>query len=855
MNEPKIRILIIEDNPGDVYLIEEFLSEIRFKSFELFTEENLKSGIEFLNANSVDIVLLDLSLPDSSGLATFTRLHNSFPNIPAILLTGLDDEEMALTSVQAGAQDYLVKGAINSTILNRAIIYAIERSVLLKTVQTELDNRKKVEVELTKVNRALKVLSEGNQIVVRSRSEEELFKNICRILVEVGEFCLAWIAFVNSDAEKQLQIIFHYSQNPKFDSLKESALKDYEFWQSNIGRAIEAKKIFYCNDISIETKDIFLFNEAVHLGCNSIIALPLIHENKVIGFLSIFSEEREHFSDEEIKLLSELTDDLLHGIGSIRMQRERERTLINLKESEERYRFIVENTNNVIYQLRFDTMKYQYINPAIEKLTGYTAGEINDIGFDRIIEKISNIKFEGETIEEETIRLNRQNNIAGKLQADYLIRTKEGESKWLTDYSYPWFDENGNLLGAAGIISNITERKQAEDEIIKAKEQAEEMNRLKSNFLSNMSHELRTPMVGILGYSEIMRNDAEDAMTKRMANLVYLSGTRLMETLNLILDLSRLEAGKIEMKFSEIEIIRIIKTVLKEFEEQSGQKKLYLKIKTDYSSLWYSSDERMVKNVLTNLINNAVKFTSVGGVTVEISASEEENRKYVAIKVIDTGIGISKEDQKIMWDEFRQASEGFNRCYEGTGLGLTLTKKFVEKLGGSITVESELKKGSAFILKFPVYHFSVTYNENISKSSSENDNSNESNKNLPKILVVDDDETSRNVMSRFLAGQYLSVCVEDANEAIVRANNEQYDAVLMDINLGKGMNGLEATKIIRKLAGYKEVPIIAVTAYAMKGDKEEFLAAGCSEYISKPFSKAQFLPFIQKVLLDNKLAG
>jgi len=850
MPENKINILLIEDNDGDAVLINEMLYEIRLKKFELNRSHNLKEGITFLENNKIDIVLLDLSLPDSSGLNTFLKLHEKFPDIPAILLTGLNDEELAVNSVQAGAQDYLVKGAIDSTLLLRAILYGIERSRLLKIVNDELNYKKTIEDALTKSNRALKVLSECNQIVVRAVNRDELLNNICRVLIEIGGFCFVWIAIFDDQNGANSNKLYKHSdcRGPEIYNADISLKLDE--WIRTREKHQDALTLIYDDyNWTLEENNI-LFNDTSGLICKSSASFPLIPDGNLIGFFNIYSHDQNIFGKDEIKLLSELTDDISLGLRTIKIRKEQEKTLKSLKESDERFMFIVEATNSVIYRLDYSTMKYHYINPAIKKLTGYEIEELNRIGFRNLIEKVKNPRFAGLPIEIEELKETIEKKVIGEWQADYQIKTKNGEYRWLTDSSYPWYDESGKFLGSIGILRDITERMQAEEEIILAKEQAEEMNRLKTNFLSNMSHELRTPMVGILGYSEIMKNESTDTSIKRMSNLIYFSGTRLMETLNIILDLSRLEAGNMELTHNKVELIGLIKTVISNYQEQLTEKNLYMKIDSALSSLYFYTDERMLRNSINNLVNNAVKFTLTGGVKISVELMTKPEKKII-IKVIDTGIGISKDDQKIMWEEFRQVSEGFNRSYEGTGLGLTISKKFIQKLGGTIEVESELNKGTIFIISFPAEDVKAVYTENVESISGLAIKLVEEEQIKPKVLVVDDDETSRNVMLRFLKEKCIVECAVDGNDAIIKAGSNNYDAILMDINLGKGMNGLDATKIIRKKDGYDKIPIVAVTAYAMKGDKEEFLQAGCTAYISKPFSKLQFIPFIEDILKIN----
>lgn len=850
MPEEQIKILLIEDNDGDAVLLKEMLAEISLKKFLLSRCVSLSDGISFLENNKIDIVLLDLSLPDSSGLTTFTQLHEKFIDLPVILLTGLDDQELALNSVQAGAQSYLVKGGTDSSLLSSSILYSIERSRLLKIVKDELNQRKAVEQVLTKTNRALKVLSECNQIVVRANNENDMLNNLCHILIEIGEFCMVWIVIGEDQLLKGNLRIFKNCSNTPAEIAENINPESVNTWIEKRNEYISPEKILYNNLLWTAEENDFLYDKKNDANFRASASFPLILEDTVIGYLNICSKEQGIFNPEEIKLLSELIDDITLGIQSIRIRKEREKTLKNLKESDERFRFIVEASNNVVYQLDYSTMKYHYLNPAIKRITGYDPDELNAIGFRNIIEKVKNPRFGGQPVEFEELKEKIEKKVIGEWQADYMIRTKEGGIKWLTDHSSPWYDEDGKFIGSIGILGDITERMQAEEEIILAKEQAEEMNRLKTNFLSNMSHELRTPMVGILGYSEIMKNDASDSSTKRMANLIYFSGTRLMETLNIILDLSRLEAGKMDLAQNEFDLIHLVKSITSFYQDQCTQKKLYLKIDTAFNSLYIRTDERMLKNSIDNLINNAVKFTSEGGIKIEIDLVQKPE-KSVTIKVMDTGIGISKDDQEIMWEEFRQVSEGFNRTYEGTGLGLTITKKFIQKLGGNISVESKVNEGSAFTIMLPVEFVKVEYSENVASVSGMPIQLLEAVHIKPKILVVDDDETSRNVIIRFLRDKCNVDCAVDGKDSIAKAGSEMYNAVLMDINLGKGMNGLEATRQIRKIAGYETIPIVAVTAYAMKGDKEEFLEAGCTAYISKPFSKLQFIPFIEEILKIN----
>lgn len=391
------------------------------------------------------------------------------------------------------------------------------------------------------------------------------------------------------------------------------------------------------------------------------------------------------------------------------------------------------------------------------------------------------------------------------------------------------------LQTAAANIGGILERETANKELIAAKETAEEMSKLKSNFLANMSHELRTPLIAILGYTEILKSEVENKEWREMISTVMQSGKRLMETLNLLLDLSRVEADKVTTNFNEINVAEEINEVVTMLGPTAQKKNLYLKSKTEKDIILVKLDKRLLHSVITNLVNNAIKYTNKGGITIELTVINSSEKDYLMIRVIDTGIGIAKEDQESIFEEFRQVSEGYNRHFEGAGLGLTIARKFAEKMGGSISLESEVNKGSTFTVVFPIENLSNHVKPEIKKANEHI---------LPaylgkahKALVVDDDIATRKIAELFLRGEIELESASNSKEAIELISNNLYSLVLMDISLGKGKSGVEVLRHLRTLPQYKNVPVIAVTAHAMVGDKEKFLASGFDDYLSKPFGK------------------
>jgi PAS domain S-box-containing protein len=484
-----------------------------------------------------------------------------------------------------------------------------------------------------------------------------------------------------------------------------------------------------------------------------------------------------------------------------------------------------------------------FVNNAWLKIHGYST--TNFVG-QHISLFFSGEQFDNQLIPllEKVIEEEQFSGEIGHLKFDGTIFPTESTATLLKD-------KCGNKIGIIQIAIDITQRKENEKQLIEQRAKAEEASRLKSSFLANMSHELRTPMFGILGYSEMLKETEENEDKKVMIEAISQSGTRLLETLNLILDLSKIEADKIEIKFEEVDVVQTINETILLFSKAAENKKLLLNCETKVDSLVLKIDERLLREALNNLVNNAIKYTPKGYVKVFLDVETISTEKFAVIKVVDTGIGIAEENKALIFEEFRQVSEGFNRSFEGAGLGLSITKKFIQKMNGNIYVESEENVGSTFVLQFPISDESVKkifkkirkkVEDLAPKVASTDDN--------PAILVVENDEINQNIITLYLKGRYNVDIVASGEEGIEAVKVNKYAAILMDINLGRGMNGLDAAQIIRAIPNYNETPIIAVTAFAMSGDRMEFLSKGCSHYLAKPFGKEEILQLLQSIIIN-----
>ncbi len=405
------------------------------------------------------------------------------------------------------------------------------------------------------------------------------------------------------------------------------------------------------------------------------------------------------------------------------------------------------------------------------------------------------------------------------------------------------------------IFYDVTEKKKLIVDLTKAKDKAEEMSRLKSNFLANMNHELRTPLNGILGFAGILTDElGSDSEHKEMAKSILQSGKRLSDTLNLLLDLSNIEAEKLEISTSLVNLSNTVKKVCNVFIESATHKKLELRTIIKDEHTYAKLDKQYFPTIVYNLVDNAIKYCDHGLITVEVGIERLGTFNSAYVKVTDTGIGIPKEKLEIIWMAFRQVSEGLNRSFEGTGLGLTIAKKITELMHGTISVESEVGRGSIFIVRFPA----ILNDENIVHSSAEIKEVTtlktaiKQTTLLPSILYVEDDQINQNVVKIFVKNLYSIDTADNASMGLSMVKQKKYDAILMDINLGHGMNGIQLTKEIKLLSEYIDIPIIAVTAYTMESDKIEFFEAGCTHYLAKPFLRKGLLDMLEKALNINQ---
>lgn len=390
------------------------------------------------------------------------------------------------------------------------------------------------------------------------------------------------------------------------------------------------------------------------------------------------------------------------------------------------------------------------------------------------------------------------------------------------------------LLARVKTHLNLVESKK---ELAIAKSYAETASNAKGEFLANMSHEVRTPMNGIVTVVEFLEETKLSNKQKEYIDIIKTSSENLLTIINDILDFSKIEAGQIELENINFNTKKELVSVLKPLVFKAKEKGLYLKLNFDKNSIpsILKGDALRVKQIIINLVNNAIKFTSKGGVTLNVKKiTHPKIKNYLRFEIKDTGIGISKENISKLFKSFSQTDASSTRKYGGTGLGLAISKNLSEIMGGKIGVESNMNIGSTFWFEIP---FDVASNEshlNIDSALIQS----EIEFVKQNILIVDDNAINRKVAEMTIQklGHRTEIAI-NGKDAYFKYLQSNYNLILMDVHMPE-LDGLETTALIREHEQEKklnEIPIIAMTAAAMKGDRERFLSSGMNEYISKPF--------------------
>ncbi len=523
----------------------------------------------------------------------------------------------------------------------------------------------------------------------------------------------------------------------------------------------------------------------------------------------------------------------------------------NMQDSEERLRLAIRGSNDGIFDWNLKTHEI-YWSSQFKGMLGYEDSEIkgDEDTFRKLLhEDDSEVFWESFN--------NYINGNMSEFSCIFRMVHKSGRDVWIHGRGKALFDENGNPQRFIGAHTDITYIKEYERQLREEKERAEAASAAKGEFLAHMSHEIRTPLTAVSGIAEIFMQtlDKMDEKQQKLVKTLKTSTETLKELITDILDFSRIESGEVELHVQKIRLDELFEQVISITSVKANERSLNFNV--DYKGLnntMFNGDKQRLRQILINLIGNAIKFTEEGSVDVTARIEPIDNAHILRVDIKDTGIGIAESAIPVIFEKFRQADSSVSRRYGGTGLGLPISKSLAEIMGGTIKVESEVGKGSTFTLILPFSSMAaeepVDMN-NVIKRQKLDDRLRAAIGGKKKILLVEDYEGNIVVMSYILNELDCAFDIAKTGlEAVQKWKENHYDLVLMDIQMPE-MDGLTATKTIRKMEdeqGLSSVPIVGLTAHALVADKQKCIDAGMDRYLSKPIVEDDLKTIILELL-------
>ncbi|MCP4208954.1 MAG: response regulator [Shimia sp.] len=483
--------------------------------------------------------------------------------------------------------------------------------------------------------------------------------------------------------------------------------------------------------------------------------------------------------------------------------------------------------------------KIQWVNEGFTRITGYSADEAIGAHVGKLL---NSRNTDPSTIQ----KMLDQRNLGNRFHCQIINRTKDGRDIWVGTNIFPIKDESGNVTMNIGIERDITHTKNHEKELAEAKLAAEKADRAKSEFLANMSHEIRTPMNGILGMADILSESDLCVEERQCVDTIRDSGYALLKIINDILDLSRLESGKLEVSEVDFNLRQCIDGAVALLKHKADHKGIELSVEyADDLPIEVRSDDGRLRQIIVNLVGNAVKFTSEGSVRVVVKR-DTTTESGIKIDVFDTGIGITSDQAKHVFDRFSQADAATTRAFGGTGLGLTISAMLARRMGGDIALCPDYEGGACFITTIDTKPSEGSPKQIPASSLFSTENFEGA-----RILLAEDNKTNRLLVQKYLADFSVELIeVENGLQAVEYCKAYSPDVILMDMSMPE-LDGVEATRIIRSLPIHQP-PIVALTANAFDSDREMCMKAGMDYFLSKPINKTHLLQALSTQLGHRK---
>lgn len=555
------------------------------------------------------------------------------------------------------------------------------------------------------------------------------------------------------------------------------------------------------------------------------------------GALDYFA--KDELSVDKIKML------LISISRLIRAEDERLRAQLEVKEKDELIQKIALSSPNFIYINDIEKGGNVFRNRNFVEILGYTEQEYQEQGlvlFSKIIEEEEFAKLRSYYLDV------RHNGVDGQVsEQEIKLLHKDGSNVWILARDTPFKrNEEGKVVQILGTAIDITDRKEAEKQLLESKQYAEKLAKTKSEFLSNMSHEIRTPMNAIIGLTEILlKRDFKDQDLENLKAIKY-SADNMLVIINDILDFSKIEAGKLNFENIDFDLDFLLNNLNNTFNPKAEQKKITFAIEKDEKiPPFLKGDPYRLNQILVNLIGNAIKFTFEGGVTVKVHLISDLPKLHLSFDVIDTGIGIPESKKDEIFESFTQAYTSTTRNFGGTGLGLAITKRLTELQGGELNITSAVGEGSNFSVRLKFTEGAPVSMEPTEVDLHEDKNPLEG----INILVAEDNPVNQMLIRQVLSKWSVRFeVVDNGQDAVDFLKTHQFDIILMDLQMPV-LDGFSATEQIRAQGGDQSaIPIIALTADALQETKQKIKESGLNDLITKPFKAEELLLKVSNLL-------